>query len=268
MIIRNALSIKWIALSIILATARPSHADTVAFFFALDADLAALKGGESIGSRTVSIGSTVVQGFNVGPHKIWAVKMGAGNVETAINSATLLSRIPCDFAISAGPAGALAQNIKIGQWYRVRKVTGYQRGTFGADGWQVASGAIKPISADPIPMKAILADWKGVKNIPIASGDAFIAQEAENARIAEITGALAVDMNSFGVASSCENMKTPLIIWKVISDRADSQAGEDFRKFISTYDGAGGLHIRKILLQLAPTQNSPEDYENIRKLMR
>ena len=255
-----------LALSTFLQMSATSQADTIAVFYALDADLAALKEGDVAGARTASIGSVTVQGFSVGAHKVWAVKMGAGNVETAVNSTALLAKFPSDLALSIGPAGALSPGVEIGHWYEIRKVTGYQRGTFDATGWQVAKGATTVLPGNPGVAKA--ADgWKIERGIPLASGEAFVAREAENSRIAGITGAVAIDMNSFGLVRACEDLNTPLVLWKVISDRADSRAGEDFRKFLAGYDGEGGRQIRQLLLKLPSAPNSPAAYEHLRKLM-
>lgn len=158
--------------------------------------------------------------------------------------------------------------MQVGSWVGIKKVIGYQRGTFDGGSWQISPLATVLLASDKRVNPAAAGDWNIIAEIAVASGDAFIAQDLENSRIGEMTGAAAVDMNSFGLVSACANMKTPLLMWKVISDRADGRAGEDFRKFIAMYDGEGGRRIRQLLLALASTPNSPESYENIRKLMK
>ncbi len=80
----------------------------------------------------------------------------------------------------------------------------------------------------------------------------------------EIAGADAVDMNSFGLVVAAEQTKTPVVIWKVVSDGANVEAGDDFKKFIRSYKGEGGQMVRALLLALSTSPASPESYEHIR----
>ena len=47
--------------------------------------------------------------------------MGSGAEETAASAQALLDRFQCDWAFSLGPAGALAEAVETGRWYRVAK---------------------------------------------------------------------------------------------------------------------------------------------------
>jgi nucleoside phosphorylase len=75
-------------------------------------------------------------------------------------------------------------------------------------------------------------------------------------------------MNSFGLAMACEQTRTPLLILKVISDYADHNAGENFKEFVSSYDGQGGRMARELIQSLPPSPSSPESYDKIRKIMK
>jgi hypothetical protein len=66
---------------------------------------------------------------------------------------------------------------------------------------------------------------------------------------------------------SARQYKTPLVIWKVVSDRANATAGEDFKSFIRDYTGEGGAMVRELLLGLPASPASPESYEHIREAL-
>jgi adenosylhomocysteine/aminodeoxyfutalosine nucleosidase len=102
----------------------------------------------------------------------------------------------------------------------------------------------------------------------LASGDAFVANNAEREKIRVSTNAEVVDMNSFGLMMVCQQTRTPTLIWKIVSDRANADAGEDFKEFIKNYDGEGGRMVREYVLEMPTSPLSPETYEHIRELMQ
>jgi nucleoside phosphorylase len=252
----------------IVASGRIAYADSVAFLYALESDLDALKDSASSGARSIRSGGTNIQEFHVGPHKVRAAKMGANNIETAINTANLLARFPADIAISVGPCGALDSSLKLGTWHQVSKVTAYQRGTAGPTGWVAGKDATLEVASIGEPRGATQTGGSSLPLVALASGDTFVANTAERERIQTSTGALAVDMNSVGLVSACRMMRTPLVIWKVVSDRADSSAGDDFKTFIRTYDGKGGRMVGELLLAMPASPLAPESYDHIRELIK
>ncbi|MFZ4776005.1 MAG: hypothetical protein ACOYM3_11605 [Terrimicrobiaceae bacterium] len=247
---------------------QPSVAETIGFLYALDSDLKALKGPEFSEAASMKAAETSIQGIQIGPHKVWAAKMGVGNIETAMNTTRLLAKFPCDLIISTGPAGALSDDLQPGAWVRVSEVVGYQRGTFTDKGWILASTSILKMEIPSHIEVAFPAVLKALPHGKLASGDAFIAQDAERRRVQEISSAQVVDMNSFGLALACQQAKTSLLILKVVSDRADKNAGDDFKAFAKSYEGTGGQLARTLILQLPPSPSSPDTYENIRSLLR
>ena len=246
----------------------PLKGENVAFFYALDQDLAALKGVDSPTSRSLSIGGTSVQGFQIGTQQVWAVKMGVGNIETAMNALNLLSRFPCEIAICIGPAGSLNESLHPGAWFRAIEVIGYQRGSFGENGWTLSPGARKKLSFPSHLESAISQHFSELTVGSVASGDAFISYDAERQRISDISSAQVVDMNSFGLSLACEQTRTPLLLLKLVSDRANHSAGADFKEFTKSYDGVGGRLAKEFILSLPPSPSAPESYNNIRNLLK
>ena len=243
-------------------------ADKIAFFYALDADFRALKATGTEARQPMKVGGRGIQVVSVGKHTVYAIKMGAGPVETAISAEALLAKFPCDFAFSLGPVGALSNDLEVGKWYRVSSVTAYQKGSWTDSGFQIAKAfVISPANEGQrdLTMPTLFED---LKSIAIASGEIFIASGRYRQQLRELAGADAVDMNLFGLITVCADHHIPLINWRVVSDNADDNASEDFRKFTQTYDGAGGKALAELIRNLPPNPNSPESYPELQKLLR
>ena len=236
-----------------------ARGDTIGFFYALDADLQGLKTLAREMGQSAQVGSRSIQRLQLGAHSIYAVKMGSGAVETAASAQALLARIRCDWAFSLGPAGALSEAAQTGIWYRVDRVMAWQR---GKTEWPwVTDWSRLPVTNLPAPLQT-------TSTISVASGEQFIDTAGERDRLQATTQADAVDMNSFGLALVCVDHAVPLFSWKVISDRADENASETFRAFISAYSGAGGRALGEIIQILPANPNDPATYPAIEKLLR
>ena len=236
-----------------------AQGDTVGFFYALDADLQGLKTLAREMGQSAKVGTRSIQRMQLGAHTIYAVKMGSGAVETATSVQALLSRSRCDWAFSLGPAGALTDTVNTGCWYRVSRVLAWQRGNTDL-AWNTEWSRF-PITNLPAPLQT-------TSTVYVASGEQFIDTTGERDRLQAITQADVVDMNSFGLALVCADHGVPLFSWKIISDRADENASEIFRAFVSTYSGEGGKALAEIIQALPANPNDPTSYPAIKKLLR
>ena len=81
--------------------------------------------------QAVKIGERAIQVVSLGKHKVYAIKMGSGAVETAVSAQALLARFRCDRAYSLGPVGALSDELTIGKWYPGEVVHGLSEGDRG-----------------------------------------------------------------------------------------------------------------------------------------
>ncbi len=242
-----------------------AHGDTIAFFYAIDADLQGLKTIAQECGQSVVIGSRRIQRLRLGSHTICAVKMGSGAVETAASAQALLTRFRCDWAFSMGPAGALDESVSIGSWHRVSRTVAWQHGAAAAGlpskapVW-TADWTRFPIAEPPPPLQTTSA-------LSVASGELFIASAGERNRLHAMSQARAVDMNSYGLALVCSDHDVPLFSWKVISDHADEQASEAFVNFTTTYSGEGGKALASIIQALPSNPNRPSSYPSLRRLL-
>lgn len=246
---------------------RLAAADDIAVFYALDADLKALKaaGGE-VGAPAV-VGSASIHRLRVGDHSVYAVKMGSGAVETALSAQALLARFRCDRAISVGPAGALHSGMKRGIWHRVARVAAWQKGSLTASGLAEGRAAVWTFDPPQPEDESVPEAWRTNAPIALASGEAFVASESARDGLRSATGADAVDMNTFGLAAACADHDVPLHVWRIISDFANDNASDTFRDFCGNYDGEGGRLAAEWIARLPPNPDAPESYPAIRRLL-
>ncbi len=237
------------------------RAETVGFFYALEADLAVLKSESSGVERTATIAGTAIEVLKLDDHRVVAAKMGAGCVATAVATQAVLAKFPCDAVVSVGPVGSLNDEFPVGTWREVEWVEGYQRGTAGQTGFLVAEAARMPL-ATPTWLASGLPG-----GLIVASGETFSASAAFREEVRELTGADAIDMNLYGLVKVCQAYDLPLVAWRVVSDRASEDAGAEFSSFVQDYDGEGGRRAAKIIRALPANPNRPESYDGLRKLL-
>lgn len=241
--------------------------DNIALFYALDVDLAEFKKTAQELGQPAMLGSRAVHRLQIAHHTVYAVRMGSGAVSSAASAQALLTRFRCDWAFSLGPAGALSDDLGIGTWHRIANVIAWQRGTGGAGGFQLAKDSSWVFTWSPPMASNVPASLATTSFIALASGEAFIASEQDRTRIRETTSAVAVDMNTFGLALVCEEQQVPLFVWRIISDHADEKASEDFRVFATSYNGSGGLAIAKYIWQMPSNTNAASSYSAIQKYL-
>lgn len=264
-----SLATKWIVSFFVLCLCfSEGRGDNIAFFYALDADFAAFRKAADGMGQTIKLGSRTISLITIGDHKVYAIKMGAGCVETAASAQALLTKFRCDYAVSVGTVGALSSQRKIGEWAPVAKVTAYQRGTESSAGFQLASTATPKIPSLENP-EQFWTSKEVQKNPPlhVASGEVFCASSAFRAKVAADTGADAIDMNLFGLVTVCLDSDIPMINWRVVSDNADEQAAEKFAEFVKNYNGEGGTWVAEFIRRLPKNPNHPNFYDNLKSLL-
>jgi len=240
---------------------------SIAYFYALDADLQSLVdlGGHS---ETISHpGSPAITKTSIGNYEVFATKMGVGCVETAITAQALLSTVRCSLAISVGPVGALASNLEIGQWGRVEKVIGYQRGTYQSEGFVLAEGSTLTLPNIPAFEKSAIFQEDGGL-FTVASGEIFCSSASFRTHIKSTFGANTIDMNLWGLVQVCKKYQLPLAAWRIVSDHAKENASEEFSNFHQTYQGTGGAKIAALIRSLPPDPTSVGSYLNLKSLLK
>jgi adenosylhomocysteine nucleosidase len=242
-----------------------ANADTIAFFYALDKDFEMLKTEAQPIGQSVKVGSRTIPVLLLNSHRVYAVKMESGAVETTISAQALLARVHCDEAFSVGPIGELSGQLKVGTWYRVREIIAYQKGSWTKTGFLFSESALRKLTNAPPQNRPEL--FQKLHDIKVASGEIFVASDNYRAQLRETIGADAVDMNLFGLVSVCADHQLPLTCWRIVSDHANDNASDDFKFFVSNYNGLGGKAVAEIIKNLPTNTSSPEAYPNLRRIL-
>ncbi|GHC56180.1 hypothetical protein GCM10007100_23860 [Roseibacillus persicicus] len=234
-------------------------ASSVAFFYALEADGARFEKENGPAIRSFELSGTPVQEYLVSGHKVYAMLMGSGTTSTTKNVTALVTKYPIDHLVSIGPVGAISEALT-SDWFRVEKVVPWQSGTWTEAGfkprptWKIQLEELGPPLDHP--------------PISVASGDAFIASATKREEIAKITGSQVVDMNLIGIMTSLTSQPINQVHFRIISDNADENASQEFNAFRKNYKGEGAIIAKAWIDQLPEDRTSPENYKNLRKILR
>ena len=83
----------------------------------------------------------------------------------------------------------------------------------------------------------------GVHEGRVASGDQFISSSEQKQRIVETFGAMCAEMEGAAIAHVCHLARTPFVIVRVITDKADEPASVDY----PTFKRIASLHCSQIV---------------------
>jgi adenosylhomocysteine nucleosidase len=203
----------------------------------------------------------------VGPRQFHRVRRGErtavlvvsriGKVAAATTATILLERFGVDAMVFTGLAGAIAPELEIGDIVIATELLHHDfdaRPLF--ERWQVpllgrsrlptdpvlsaqlAVAAAAFVAAPPADVIALGVTAPRVHRGLVVSGDQFLSSSAAVAAIRDgVPDALAVEMEGAAVAQVCCEHDVPLAVARVISDRADHQAGVDFARFLAAAPG-------------------------------
>ena len=172
--------------------------------------------------------------------KVVLVRSGIGKVNAAVCAQTLINLYGVDLIINTGAAGALAEELEIGDVVISSDLVqhDFDAAAFGDEPGMIPRLNIKYFPADGGLIS--LAEERG-KAAPggakiyigrIASGDQFISDPALKARIWKTFRSLCVDMEGAAIAQTCFLNKLPFLAIRCVSDKADGAANESFEKFL------------------------------------
>jgi adenosylhomocysteine nucleosidase len=272
------------------------------FVLADTAILVALPSEQSALSREVRVVGQPVEmaqhRISIGYHKgekLYIVRTGAGNLNSAMVAQALLTRYRIDRVISIGVAGNLNDEWKIGDILIATDVAYHQEGKETPGGFEAKqepsaishqrSAEYKQRCAElrsnamevtteiaagmPLPQEneKLRAESRKFTPIPksgliatthqgrLVSGDSFIASTAKRKWLRETFHADAVDMVSAGIARVCEANGVPYVVIRVLSDNADESASAAFANFVQNYKEPVTVRITLELLDRIAATN-------------
>ena len=160
-----------------------------------------------------------------------------GCVFSVLSATILIERFKCEKLIFSGVAGAINNELKIGDLIYASKLCKHDLDitAFGHAPGFVPEGKVFVESSKELNQIALeLAKRKGIKLKEgiIATGDQFISNQEIKEKIAKTFNADAIEMEGYGVAMVCDALNIPFFILRAISDSADMDASFDFDKFL------------------------------------
>jgi len=160
-----------------------------------------------------------------------------GKVFATLTATILLEKFNCDLLLFSGVAGAISDDLKIGDLIIADGLCQHDLDitAFGHPYGFVPEGEVC-IPTDPKLRKVAkaVADKKALtlKEGVIATGDQFIADVERKNWIGETFDAHALEMEGAAVAVVCNALNTPFFILRAISDAADMDASFNFDEFL------------------------------------
>jgi len=162
-----------------------------------------------------------------------------GKVFATLTATILLEKFNCDLLLFSGVAGAISDDLKIGDLIIADGLCQHDLDitAFGHPYGFVPEGEVC-IPTDPKLRKIAkaVADKKALtlKEGVIATGDQFIADVERKNWIGETFDAHALEMEGAAVAVVCNALNTPFFILRAISDAADMDASFNFDEFLES----------------------------------
>lgn len=162
-----------------------------------------------------------------------------GKVFATLTATILLEKFGCDMLLFSGVAGAISDDLKIGDLVIADGLCQHDLDitAFGHPYGFVPEGEVC-IPTDP-KLRSIakaVAAKKGLtlKEGVIATGDQFIADVERKTWIGKTFDAHALEMEGAAVAVVCNALNTPFFILRAISDAADMDASFNFDEFLES----------------------------------
>lgn len=183
-----------------------------------------------------------------------------GKVAAASAITTLIQKYRVNAIIYIGVAGAVGQDIEQGDIVIAEKLCQHDFDASKIANGKYERGEIPALHIKYFPCHreyydlAVSLGPKIIKRLkeeinvpfpnlqvvtgPIISGDQFIASNYRKGILRKKFGAQCVDMESAAVAQVCHENSIPLIVVRMISEKADNTAGIEFTKFLMDYASA------------------------------
>jgi len=204
------------------------------------------------GRRETTIGmDTFVSGKLFGQDAVLAV-CGPGKVNAAVCTQKMITAFSPDWVLNLGVAGAGADGVRIGDLVAATAAVQHDADTspLGDPVGMVSKVNLVELPCDEelrarlvaAAKKANLTVHEGI----IATGDQFIHDGATRARIHQLFGALAVEMEGGAVAHACLLNGVKCGVLRSISDQADGHSDMDY----PTFTALAAAHSQQVVENL------------------
>ncbi len=160
-----------------------------------------------------------------------------GSAFSTLTATILLEKFGCDKLLFSGVAGAINEELEIGDLIYATKLCKHDLDitAFGHPHGFVPEGKVFIYPNEELTEIAKeVANSKDIelKGGVIATGDQFIHDNTKKEWIKETFNADAIEMEGYSVALVCDALNVPFFILRAISDSANSDASFDFDEFL------------------------------------
>ena len=165
---------------------------------------------------------------------LYFVHSGAGEIRAAAAAQLLVDKYDIDLLINFGVVGALTKDFKSVQTCFAKRVVHYDFDTSAADNCEVGRYNDYPevflhTSADILEKASRL--YPDIPLVTVASGDKFIADEAQKQKLHEDFSADICDMESAAVVLISDMNSVPNLLIKTVADSVTGGAAEFRARF-------------------------------------
>lgn len=178
-----------------------------------------------------------------------------GKVNSALTASILCEKFGAEILLFSGVAGALKQNLKIGDLVYATKLTQHDLdiSIFGHPFGYVPGGAVfidTDEKLNTLAKKTAFDLGINLQSGIIASGDQFICDENKKSWIKDTFDASCTEMEGASVGVVCDALQVPFFILRAISDEAGHKAEFDFDQFVEKSAKISANFILKMVEKL------------------
>lgn len=212
---------------------------------------------------------------NVGANTLILMECGIGKVNAAVGATMLIRRYAPDCVISTGCAGGIDESLNVMDVVVSTQTTYHDVVIPGSEHGQV-QGLPSRFRAEeqlvetamslnhlPTNEQAEMSQLRStIRSGLICSGDQFISDQAELARIKQLfPEALAVDMESAAIAQTCFLLQTPFVSFRILSDTPG--ADNHLEQYFNFWDemASRSFEVTRRFLTALPEQFSVFHFE-------
>lgn len=194
---------------------------------------------EKLGNITAesTISGIYVRKIEIGDNTIYLATSGVGEIRAALAAQMLKDLFDVEAILNFGFVGAIDTSLKVGELVLVDRVCHYQFDTSAIDGTLPGQ---YPENRDcffyldgSLIDKVLEAVGKPLRVVPAASGDMFVADAKIKRDLSRNFGCKICEMELAGLALACRHNRIPLLSVKVVSDRADEEAPNNFNQAVN-----------------------------------
>lgn len=178
-----------------------------------------------------------------------------GKVNSALTASILCEKFGAEILLFSGVAGALKQNLKIGDLVYATKLAQHDLdiSIFGHPFGYVPGGAVfidTDEKLNTLAKKTAFDLGINLQSGIIASGDQFICDENKKSWIKDTFDASCAEMEGASVGVVCDALQVPFFILRAISDEAGHKAEFDFDQFVEKSAKISANFILKMVEKL------------------